>query len=92
LRIELSRSAQKDLMKVPDYIGQKLAKWVKAVTDQGLQNVRKIPGWHDEPLKGDRQGQRSIRLSGAYRAIYREHEVSGVLELIEIQEINKHKY
>ena len=92
MRIELTRSAQKDLMKVPDYIGQKLAKWVKAVTDQGLQNVRKIPGWHDEPLKGDRHGQRSIRLSVSYRAIYREYEVSGVLELIEIQEINKHKY
>lgn len=92
MRIELTRNAQKDLRKVPDYIGQKLAKWVRAVTDQGLQSVRKIPGWHDEPLKGDRQGQRSIRLSDSYRAIYKEFEVRGVLELIEIQEVNKHEY
>ncbi len=92
MRIELTRSAQKDLEKIPGYIGQKLAKWVKSVSDQGLQSVRKVPGWHDEPLKGDRQGQRSIRLSNAYRAIYREFEVGGTLELIEIQEVNKHEY
>ncbi|STX29298.1 Uncharacterised protein [Legionella beliardensis] len=25
--------------------------------------TRKSPGWHDEPLKGERAGQRSIRLN-----------------------------
>lgn len=32
--------------------------------------MRKIPGYHDEPLKGDLKGLRSIRLSKGYRAYY----------------------
>jgi hypothetical protein len=34
--------------------------WVDDVEERGLEEVRKIPGWHDEPLKGERKGQRSI--------------------------------
>ena len=48
-------------------------------------------GFHDEPLKGKRQGQRSVRLNRAYRAIYVEHE-TGEVELIEVLEVNKHEY
>lgn len=29
----------------------------------GIYDVRKSPGFHDEPLSGQRKGQRSIRLS-----------------------------
>ena len=36
----------------------------------GLRETRKIKGYHDEPLQGDRKGQRSIRLNKAYRAFY----------------------
>ncbi|STY25350.1 Plasmid maintenance system killer protein [Legionella taurinensis] len=53
--------------------------------------VRKIPGFHDEPLKGNRVGQRSIRLSRAYRAIY-ELGQQGKMEIVEIVEVNKHDY
>lgn len=53
--------------------------------------VRKIPSFHDEPLKGDRKGQRSIRLSKAYRAIYKIGK-QGNLEIAEIIEVNKHDY
>lgn len=49
---------------------EKLADWALAVETYGLEEVRKVPGYHDEPLKGKRAGQRSIRLSRAYRAIY----------------------
>ncbi len=38
-----------------------------------------------------RQGQRSVRLNRAYRAIYVEHE-TGEVELIEVLEVNKHEY
>jgi addiction module RelE/StbE family toxin len=48
-------------------------------------------GFHDEPLKGKLQGQRSVRLNRAYRAIYVEHE-TGEVELIEVLEVNKHEY
>ena len=66
----LSKAAKKDLRKVPFYIADKLETWVDAVERDGLEEIRKIPGYHDEPLHGDRKGQRSIRLSKGYRAIY----------------------
>lgn len=53
--------------------------------------VRRLPGFHDEPLKGQRQGQRSIRLNRAYRAIYVERH-GGEIELVEVMEVNKHEY
>jgi proteic killer suppression protein len=65
--------------------------WVDAVESEGLPEVRKTPGFHDEPLQGRRMGQRSIRLSKAYRAIYRCIE-GGAIELILVEEVNKHEY
>lgn len=46
---------------------------------------------HDEPLKGDRFGQRSIRLSIRYRAIY-EVKRTGRVEFVSIEEVSKHGY
>lgn len=60
------------------------------VGSRGLEEVRKVPGYHDEPLKGQRAGQRSIRLSRAYRAIY-EIKSDGV-EFVLVEEVNKHEY
>jgi proteic killer suppression protein len=56
-----------------------------------LESVRKIKGFHDEPLKGKRLGQRSIRLNKSYRAIYVIDRDGGV-EIVEVQEVNKHEY
>jgi proteic killer suppression protein len=53
--------------------------------------VRKIKGYHDEPLKGNRAGQRSIRLNRAYRAIY-EIRKDGATELVNVEEVNNHDY
>ena len=71
-------------------MADKLLAWVGNVEAKGLEEVRKLPGYHDEPLKGQRQGQRSIRLSRAYRAIYvlRGPEVTFVL----VEEVSKHDY
>ena len=44
--------------------------WVGSVQAVGLEATRKTPGYHDEPLKGEWGGYRSIRLSLSYRAIY----------------------
>lgn len=52
----ITKSVQRDLQKVPAYIALKLAAWVDAVAHDGLMEVRKIPGFHDEPLRGDRKG------------------------------------
>jgi toxin HigB-1 len=89
-RVRLSRRAQKDLMTVPHHVAIKLGAWVDDVTVRGLEEVRKVPGYHDEPLKGRRAGQRSIRLSRAYRAIY-EIRVDNVT-FVSLEEVNKHDY
>ncbi|WP_454783528.1 type II toxin-antitoxin system mRNA interferase toxin, RelE/StbE family [Legionella sp. WA2022007384] len=90
-QIELTKGAQKDLTKIPQYIKEKLLLWVDSAERLGIQKIRTIPGFHDEPLKGDRQGQRSIRLNKAYRAIYIENEQKEII-IISIVEVNKHEY
>jgi proteic killer suppression protein len=88
--IILSKQARKDLLKVPKHIALKLQDWVEDVEDRGLEEVRTIPGYHDEPLKGALQGQRSIRLSKGYRAYYRIVEAK--VEFIRIERVDKHVY
>ena len=60
-KVEFSRSAKKDLKKVPKYIITKLLAWIDNVEEYGLRETSKIKGFHDEPLVGDRKGKRSIR-------------------------------
>lgn len=88
--VELTEQVKKHLRKVPQHVAGKLLLWVRYVRASGLEEVRKIPGFHDEPLKGQRAGQRSIRLSKAYRAIYviKEREVS----FVSVEEVSKHEY
>ena len=82
---------EKLLRKLPDFIVVKLRKWAAQVELHGIIEMRKIPGLHDEPLKGLRQGQRSIRLSKGYRAIYTEH-INGTIKIIRVEEVSKHDY
>jgi toxin HigB-1 len=89
--VELSKQALKNLQQVPKYIVLKLQAWIDDVGYRGLSQVRKVAGYHDEPLKGKRKGQRSIRLSKAYRAFYIIDE-SRKIHFVEIMEINKHEY
>lgn len=88
--VVLTKQAEKDLIKLPAYVGTKLMKWVEDVEETCLEEVRKIPGYHDEPCKGKRQGQHSIRLSIAYRAFYRI--INNTVEYVSIEEVNKHDY
>jgi proteic killer suppression protein len=63
---------------------------VTAVEQEGSEEVRKVRGYHDETLQRDRFGQRSIRLSRAYRAIY---ELKGdTAAFVSIEEVSKHQY
>ena len=89
--VVISKSAEKDILKIPSYIQVKLRMWVNDVEKLGLSDVQKIFGYHDEPLKGERKGQRSIRLNKAYRAIYRILD-NGKIEFVHIEEVNKHDY
>jgi len=81
----------KDLRRLPHCIVRKLNKWARDVAELGLEEVRKIPGYHDEPLRGDRKGQRSIRLSKGYRAIYIEYN-EGSVRIVSVEEVSNHEY
>ncbi len=87
----LSKKAISDLKRLPVYIVIKLQSWVDLIVHEGLLAARRIPGYHDELLRGERMGHRSIRLNRAYRAIYRISEL-GDVEVVDVLEVNKHKY
>ena len=89
--VVLRKKLQDELKKLPKHIIAKLISWINAVGHDGLSQVRKISGYHDEPLHGNRKGQRSIRLSKSYRAIYLIDKL-GQMEVVEIIEVNKHDY
>ncbi len=87
----LSKLARKQLQRMPRHIVENLAAWVDDVETRGLEEARKGPGYHDEPLHGERHGQRSIRLSRSYRAIYVVKD-QGATEFASIEEVSKHAY
>lgn len=89
--VQISKRAEKDLRNVPLNIQIKFRNWVRSILLEGLEEIRKRPGFHDEPLKGIRSGQRSIRLNKAYRAIY-ELKENGIIEFVHVIEVNKHEY
>jgi proteic killer suppression protein len=72
---------------IPMYILIKLQDWVEEIVERGLENVRKIPGYHDEPCVGQMKGFRSIRLGKGWRAYYYMNE-----RTIMVQRVDKHEY
>ena len=90
-QVIIQARAKKQLLKVPVYVASKLKAWVQLVEARGVESVRELPGYHDEGLKGARQGQRSIRLSLSYRAIY-DIRIAEGREFVNIVEVSKHAY
>jgi proteic killer suppression protein len=92
--VEITELVKKQLRKLPRYIAVKFLGWVTAVRLNGLEEVRKVPGFHDEPVKGT-AGRRSIRLSRGYRAYYRivtrDHDEVTV-EMVRVEGVDKHEY
>ena len=60
-RVDLSK-VEKQLKKVPPEIVFRLMRWIRTIEEFGLNEARKVKGYRDEPLKGLRLGQRSVRL------------------------------
>ncbi|MBX3016311.1 MAG: type II toxin-antitoxin system mRNA interferase toxin, RelE/StbE family [Bdellovibrionaceae bacterium] len=88
-KISRSRIFEKQLKKAPDLIRKKVVFWVFLVESKGLAEVMKSPGFHDEPLRGERRGERSVRMNRSYRLFYRVIEDHVHIELLEV---NKHEY
>lgn len=83
--------AEKQLRKAPEQVRAKLRNWAGFVETFGLTEVRQRPGFHDEPIKGQRSGQRSIRLNRQWRALYTVAS-DGTLILVTIEEVTAHDY
>jgi proteic killer suppression protein len=88
-RIESTKTFEKQVLKVPEFIRAKVGLWIFLVESRGIHEVMKSPGFHDEPLKGSRKGQRSVRLNRAYRLIY---EVVRDRVHVRLLEVHKHDY
>lgn len=87
--VRLSRKVKRDLCKVPHFIVDKFYTWVDLLENEGILEARKLKSFYDEPLKGQRTGQRFIRLNRLYRAIYVEGERKDLI-LLDVLEVNKH--
>jgi proteic killer suppression protein len=90
VRVVFTSRASKEMRLAPNYITDKLLNWAREVEIFGLDVVRKHKGYHDEPLKGQRSGERSIRLNRKWRAIY--YEKTNGSRLIYILEVTPHDY
>ncbi|MDZ4804489.1 MAG: hypothetical protein SGI90_06485 [Candidatus Eisenbacteria bacterium] len=87
----IAEQARRQLRRVPGHIVDKLMAWIESVEEEGLEATRRVPSFHDEPLKGKRRGQRSIRLSRQWRAIY-EIRTDGIAQFVSIEEVTPHVY
>ena len=88
-RIREHRDIEKVCRKLPRAIVKKYELWKDIVFRHGPEKLREFPGFHDERLKGEREGERSSRLSLQYRVIYTvERDIIAVFVL----EITPHKY
>ena len=87
--IKEHRLIEKILHKLPPEIIKKYELWKDIIFRHGPEKLREFPGFHDEKLKGDREGQRSSRLSLYYRVIYavERNEVT-----VYVFKITPHKY
>ena len=90
-KVIITPFAEKQMKKLPKAMLEHIRYWAESVEHSGMAEVRKLPGYHDEPLKGQRKGQRSIRLNRAYRLIY-EQDTSGELVIVAVLEVSKHEY
>lgn len=89
-QVSISKFAEKQLRRLPTHLREHVRFWAASVEELGIHEVRKLAGYHDEPLRGDRKGQRSIRLNRAYRLIYEESSNANFI-VIGVIEVNKHE-
>src|SRR5580704_14368095 len=90
-RVEVSDRAEKSLVKAPRQVAAKFLYWRQQVEEHGLEVVRTIPRYHDEPLKGKLKDIcRSVRMARGYRAYYRV--IGIVAQCVLVEEVNRHDY
>ena len=88
-RIQEHRDIEKTCRRLPKAVVKKYELWKDIVFRHGPKKLREFPGFHDEKLKGNREGQRSSRLSVQYRVIY---AVKRKIVTVFVLEITPHNY
>ncbi len=56
-RVWLTKFVEKQLKKLPKNILAAYHTWVRTVELDGIRATRTLPGYHDEPLRGDRKAK-----------------------------------
>lgn len=90
VKVVVTARAEKSLARVPRHVAVNFILWRREIEAYGLEQVQRIPGYHDEPLKGKLHGIRSIRVGLGYRAYYRIDR--GEARTLIVEEVNKHDY
>lgn len=90
--IEIGHDAAKLIknFKIPKEVLKNFEKWKAGIKQQGLLEIRKIPGYHDEPYEKF-PGSRSIRLKDGWRVFYKIENQDGK-EIINVFKISLHDY
>jgi plasmid maintenance system killer protein len=80
----------KEIDKLPPQVRDAYNEWIERLQTLGLYEVRRDFGgkYHDEGLRGDRAGQRSVRLNQQWPVIYEQRSDSR----INVVEIIPHSY
>ncbi len=81
----------KNPKKIPAEVVDVLQAWAEQVETYGIERVRLVSSFNDHPLKGNRKGERSIRLNYKWRAIYTESSMNKY-KIVKIEEITPHDY
>ena len=90
-RVIVSKRAERSLTKAPRQVAGKFFYWKRQIETHGIEEVMKIPGYHDEPLRGKLRGRvRSVRMALGYRAFY--HVVGDAVKCVVVEEVNRHDY
>lgn len=88
-QIREHRKLKQVVEKLPLQVVKKYELWKNIVFRHGPDKLREFPGFHDERLKGDREGQRSSRLNIQYRVIY---VIEKEIVSVDVIDITPHKY
>ena len=63
--------------RLPKAVKDRFKQWATEVEQKGLEEVRRVPGYHDEPIKS-LPGRRSVRVGEGFRACYETFIENGI--------------
>ena len=84
LEIYEHRKLSKQLRTLPIDILKRYEKWKDIVTISAPKGHRLIKGFHDELLRGELKGGRSLRLGPKYRVIYKVKESEILVQVVNL--------